>query len=32
VAAVAGSGVDIVSIGALTHSVRSCDIGMDWIA
>jgi len=31
VAAVAGSGVDIVSIGALTHSVRSCDIGMDWI-
>lgn len=31
VAAVAGSGVDIISIGALTHSVRSCDIGMDWI-
>lgn len=29
---VARSGVDIVSIGALTHSVSSCDIGMDWIA
>lgn len=32
VLAVARSGVDIVSIGALTHSARSCDIGMDWIA
>jgi len=30
VLAVAGSGVDIVSIGALTHSVPACDIGMDW--
>jgi len=28
---VARSGVDIVSIGALTHSAPSCDIGMDWI-
>ena len=32
VLAVARSGVDIVSIGALTHSAPSCDIGMDWIA
>jgi len=31
VLAVARSGVDIVSIGALTHSAPSCDIGMDWI-
>ena len=30
VAAVAASGVDIISIGALTHSAPSCDIGMDW--
>jgi len=30
VEAIAGSGVDIISIGALTHSVASCDIGMDW--
>jgi nicotinate-nucleotide pyrophosphorylase (carboxylating) len=29
--AIVGSGVDIVSIGALTHSAPSCDIGMDWI-
>ena len=28
--AIAGSGVDIISIGALTHSAPSCDIGMDW--
>ncbi len=27
---VAKTGVDIVSIGALTHSAPSCDIGMDW--
>jgi nicotinate-nucleotide pyrophosphorylase (carboxylating) len=32
VLAVARSGVDIVSVGALTHSAPSCDIGMDWIA
>ena len=30
VAAIANSGVDIISIGALTHSALSCDIGMDW--
>jgi len=30
VAAIATSGVDIISIGALTHSALSCDIGMDW--
>ncbi len=30
VLAVARCGVDIVSIGALTHSAPSCDIGMDW--
>ncbi|MFC1832667.1 carboxylating nicotinate-nucleotide diphosphorylase, partial [Thermodesulfobacteriota bacterium] len=28
--AVAESGVDIISIGALTHSAPACDIGMDW--
>jgi len=31
VAGIAATGVDIVSIGALTHSAPSCDIGMDWI-
>ena len=30
VKAIAGSGIDIISIGALTHSAPSCDIGMDW--
>ncbi len=30
VEAIAMSGVDIISIGALTHSAASCDIGMDW--
>jgi nicotinate-nucleotide pyrophosphorylase (carboxylating) len=30
VAAIAACGVDIISIGALTHSARACDIGMDW--
>lgn len=30
VAGIAGTGVDIISIGALTHSAPSCDIGMDW--
>jgi nicotinate-nucleotide pyrophosphorylase (carboxylating) len=30
VAAIAGTGVDIISVGALTHSAPSCDIGMDW--
>jgi nicotinate-nucleotide pyrophosphorylase (carboxylating) len=32
VLAVARCGVDIVSVGALTHSAPSCDIGMDWIS
>ena len=27
---VASTGVDIISIGALTHSAPACDIGMDW--
>lgn len=31
VAAIAGCGVDIISIGALTHSAPACDIGMDWL-
>jgi nicotinate-nucleotide pyrophosphorylase (carboxylating) len=30
VAGIAATGVDIISIGALTHSAPSCDIGMDW--
>ena len=30
VAAIAATGVDIISVGALTHSASSCDIGMDW--
>jgi nicotinate-nucleotide pyrophosphorylase (carboxylating) len=30
VEAVAMTGVDIISVGALTHSAPSCDIGMDW--
>ena len=29
VAAIAGSGVDRISVGALTHSVRNLDIGLD---
>ena len=27
---IAATGVDIISVGALTHSAFSCDIGMDW--
>lgn len=27
---IAKTGVDIISVGALTHSARACDIGMDW--
>ncbi len=27
---IARTGVDIISIGALTHSAPACDIGMDW--
>lgn len=30
VESIAMSGVDVISIGALTHSAPSCDIGMDW--
>ncbi len=30
VEAVAMTGVDIISIGALTHSAPFCDVGMDW--
>ena len=30
VSAIAASGVDIISVGALTHSALACDIGMDW--
>ena len=30
VEAISASGVDIISVGALTHSALSCDIGMDW--
>lgn len=29
VAAIASTGVDVISVGALTHSVRSLDIGLD---
>ena len=31
VAQIAGTGVDIISVGALTHSVRSLDIGLDLV-
>ncbi|MGI9569807.1 MAG: carboxylating nicotinate-nucleotide diphosphorylase [Desulfobulbia bacterium] len=27
---IAKTGVDLISIGALTHSAPACDIGMDW--
>jgi nicotinate-nucleotide pyrophosphorylase (carboxylating) len=30
VESIAMTGVNIISIGALTHSAPSCDIGMDW--
>ncbi len=29
VAAVAETGVDVISVGALTHSARSLDVGLD---
>jgi nicotinate-nucleotide pyrophosphorylase (carboxylating) len=29
VAAIAGTGVDVISVGALTHSAPSLDIGLD---
>ena len=28
---IASTGVDIISVGTLTHSAPSCDIGMDWL-
>jgi nicotinate-nucleotide pyrophosphorylase (carboxylating) len=28
---IAKTGVDLISIGALTHSADSCDIGLDWL-
>ncbi|MDQ0735378.1 carboxylating nicotinate-nucleotide diphosphorylase [Arthrobacter agilis] len=31
VAAIAATGVDIISAGALTHSVRSLDLGLDFV-
>jgi len=30
VRAIAETGVDIISVGALTHSAPACDIGLDW--
>jgi nicotinate-nucleotide pyrophosphorylase (carboxylating) len=30
VAGIAATGVHLISVGALTHSAPSCDIGMDW--
>ncbi len=30
VRAIAGTGVNIISVGALTHSAQASDIGMDW--
>lgn len=32
VADIAGTGVDIISVGALTHSARSLDVGLDFAA
>jgi nicotinate-nucleotide pyrophosphorylase (carboxylating) len=29
VAAIAETGVDVISVGALTHSVRALDLGLD---
>jgi nicotinate-nucleotide pyrophosphorylase (carboxylating) len=28
---IAKTGVDLISVGALTHSADSCDIGLDWL-
>ncbi|BCO07912.1 nicotinate-nucleotide diphosphorylase (carboxylating) [Desulfolithobacter dissulfuricans] len=28
---IASTGVDLISVGALTHSAPACDIGLDWI-
>ncbi len=32
VAEIAGSGVDLISVGALTHSVKALDVGLDLVA
>jgi len=29
VAAIAGTGVDVISVGALTHTVAALDLGLD---
>ena len=29
VGAIAATGVDVISVGAITHSVRSLDLGLD---
>lgn len=31
IAAIAATGVDRISVGALTHSVRNFDVGLDWL-
>jgi nicotinate-nucleotide pyrophosphorylase (carboxylating) len=31
VAAIAAAGVDVISVGALTHSAPAADLGLDWI-
>jgi nicotinate-nucleotide pyrophosphorylase (carboxylating) len=31
VAAIARTGVDRISVGALTHSAPSLDVGLDWL-
>lgn len=31
VRAIAETGVNIISVGALTHSAPACDIGLDWV-
>ena len=30
VGAIAATGVDVISVGALTHSAPNFDIGLDW--
>jgi len=32
VVAIARSGVDLISVGALTHSVKAMDVGLDLVA
>lgn len=32
IARIAAAGVDIISVGALTHSAPSCDLGLDWLS